>query len=41
MTHVSGQDTRHANAYVTKPLDLDELDAVIGKIYDFYGTLVT
>ena len=33
--------TRHANAYVTKPLDLDELDTVVAKIYDFYADLVT
>ncbi|HEX8343792.1 MAG TPA: response regulator [Actinoplanes sp.] len=38
---VTASYTRHANAYVTKPLDLDELDAVIAKIYDFYGHLVT
>ena len=33
--------TRHANAYVTKPLDLDEFDAAINKIYNFYGELTT
>ena len=32
---------RHANAYVTEPLDLDEFDAVVAKIYDFYGELNT
>ncbi len=31
----------HANAYVTKPLDLDELDRAVSLIYDFYGKLVT
>jgi CheY-like chemotaxis protein len=29
----------HANAYVTKPIDLADLDAAIAKIYDFYGKL--
>jgi len=29
----------HANAYVTKPIDLVDLDAAIAKIYDFYGEL--
>jgi two-component system response regulator len=29
----------HANAYVTKPIDLVDLDAAIAKIYDFYGVL--
>jgi CheY-like chemotaxis protein len=38
---VTASYIRHANAYVTKPLDLDELDTVIAKIYDFYGDLVT
>ena len=36
-----GGYVRHANAYVTKPLDLDEFDAVVAKIYDFYGELTT
>jgi CheY-like chemotaxis protein len=31
--------TAHANAYVTKPLDLDEFDAAVSEIYDFYGRL--
>lgn len=31
----------HANAYVTKPLDLDEFTGVVAKIHDFYGELVT
>lgn len=31
----------HVNAYVTKPLGLDELNTVISKIYDFYGELNT
>ena len=29
-----------ANAYVTKPMDLDEFDRVLAKIRDFYGHLV-
>ena len=33
--------TRHANAYVTKPLDLDAFDAAVNKIYEFYGELNT
>ncbi|MFC0531857.1 response regulator [Phytohabitans kaempferiae] len=28
-----------ANAYVTKPIDLADLEAAIAKIYDFYGEL--
>jgi CheY-like chemotaxis protein len=31
--------TAHANAHVTKPLDLDEFDAAVSEIYDFYGQL--
>jgi two-component system response regulator len=31
---------RHANAYVTKPLDLRELDRAVDRIYSFYGELV-
>jgi CheY-like chemotaxis protein len=27
----------HANAYVTKPLDLDDYERVIGEILQFYG----
>jgi CheY-like chemotaxis protein len=30
----------HANAYVTKPLDLDDYDRVIGEIRTFYGETV-
>ncbi len=30
---------RHANAYVTKPLDLQDLDRAIDRIYSFYGEL--
>lgn len=29
----------HANAYVTKPIDLVDLEAAIARIYDFYGEL--
>ncbi len=31
----------HANAYVTQPLDPDELDRTVSLIDDFYGRLVT
>ncbi|MEV4537888.1 response regulator [Asanoa sp. NPDC049518] len=27
----------HANAYVTKPIDLDEFDRVVAEIRDFFG----
>jgi two-component system response regulator len=30
---------RHANAYVTKPLDLDAFTAAVATIHDFYGNL--
>lgn len=30
---------RHANAYVTKPLDLQDLDQAIDRIHSFYGEL--
>jgi CheY-like chemotaxis protein len=33
--------TRHANAYVTKPLDLHQLDNAIDRIHTFYGELVS
>ncbi|MEV4511230.1 response regulator [Dactylosporangium sp. NPDC049525] len=35
----SAYDAR-ANAYVTKPIDLDDYDRVISKIHDFYGHAV-
>ncbi|GIE28682.1 two-component system response regulator [Actinoplanes italicus] len=31
----------HANAYVTKPLDLDDFDRVLTQIRGFYGRTVT
>jgi CheY-like chemotaxis protein len=31
----------HANAYVTKPIDLDAFQRVITDIHGFYGDLVT
>jgi len=31
----------HANAYVTKPIDLDEFDRVVAQIRNFYGQTVT
>jgi CheY-like chemotaxis protein len=35
---VTASYTAHANAYVTKPLDPDEFDAAIDKIYSFTGS---
>jgi CheY-like chemotaxis protein len=32
---------RNANAYVTKPLDLDQYEYVVAKIRDFFGHIVT
>jgi CheY-like chemotaxis protein len=37
---IAASYAKHANAYVTKPIDLADLDAAIAKIYDFYGELV-
>ena len=31
----------HANAYVTKPIDLDDFEHVLAEIRNFYGDLVT
>ncbi|WP_342752288.1 hypothetical protein [Actinokineospora auranticolor] len=31
----------YANAYVTKPTDLDEFMTIVGKIDEFFGTTVT
>jgi two-component system response regulator len=41
-TSAAAEDIRrsyetHANAYVTKPLDLDEFERVVGQIHDFYA----
>lgn len=33
--------TAHANAYVTKPLDLDAFEQVVAKIHLFYGEVIT
>jgi two-component system response regulator len=38
---ITASYSHHANAYVTKPLDLDDFDRVINRIYTFYGELVT
>jgi two-component system response regulator len=38
---IAASYTRHANAYVTKPLDLDAFTKTVDKIHDFYGDLVT
>ena len=37
---ITASYTAHANAYVTKPLDLDQLDHAVSQIYSFYGQLV-
>jgi CheY-like chemotaxis protein len=31
----------HANAYITKPIDLDQFDRVVAQIRNFYGHTVT
>jgi hypothetical protein len=31
--------SRHANAYVTKPLDLDDFTEAVDRIHDFHGGL--
>jgi CheY-like chemotaxis protein len=36
---VAASYSRHANAYVTKPLDLDDFNAAVDHIHDFYGRL--
>ncbi|MDG4751591.1 response regulator [Micromonospora sp. WMMD718] len=36
-TDVLASYTAHANAYVTKPIDLDDFERVVGQIYRFYG----
>jgi CheY-like chemotaxis protein len=36
---VTGSYSRHANAYVTKPLDLDEFNAAVDRVYEFYAGL--
>ncbi|WP_229403493.1 response regulator [Micromonospora okii] len=33
--------TAHANAYVTKPIDLDEFESVVQQIHRFFGRIVT
>jgi CheY-like chemotaxis protein len=30
----------HANAYVTKPIDLDRFGYVVGKVHEFYGEVI-
>jgi CheY-like chemotaxis protein len=37
---VTASYLRHANAYVTKPMDLDEFTAAVSTIHTFYGELV-
>jgi CheY-like chemotaxis protein len=36
---IAASYSRHANAYVTKPLDLDDFTAAVDCIHDFYGEL--
>jgi CheY-like chemotaxis protein len=36
---IAASYSRHANAYVTKPLDLDDFTAAVDGIHDFYGEL--
>lgn len=38
---IAGAYARHANAYITKPRDLDGYDAVIQQIHGFFLGLVT
>jgi CheY-like chemotaxis protein len=38
---ISSSYSAHANAYVTKPIDLDEFDRVLAEIRNFYGHTVT
>jgi CheY-like chemotaxis protein len=34
---IAASYSRHANAYVTKPLDLDALERAVDKVHAFYG----
>jgi CheY-like chemotaxis protein len=36
---IAASYSRHANAYVTKPLDLDDFTVAVDRIHDFYGGL--
>ncbi len=38
---ITASYTAHANAYVTKPLDLDALERAVSEIYAFYGEFVS
>ncbi len=38
---IVGSYGSHANAYVTKPIDLDAFQRVVTEIHGFYGDLVT
>ncbi|MEV8510197.1 response regulator [Actinoplanes sp. NPDC051475] len=38
---VSSSYGAHANAYITKPIDLDQFDRVVAQIRSFYGHTVT
>lgn len=38
---ITSSYTGHANAYVTKPIDLDDFDRVVAEIRNFYGHTVT
>jgi DNA-binding NarL/FixJ family response regulator len=37
---IASSYARHANTYVTKPLDLDAFTQAVDSIHDFYGELV-
>ena len=39
-TDIAASYTAHANAYVTKPVDLDDFDRVVSEIRNFYGRTV-
>ncbi|MFI7586028.1 response regulator [Spongisporangium articulatum] len=39
-TDIVGSYDRHANAYVTKPMTMEEFIAVVGEIDNFFGSIV-
>lgn len=41
LSDVAASYTAHANAYVTKPMDLDDYDRVVIEIRNFYGHTAT
>jgi CheY-like chemotaxis protein len=36
---ITASYSRHANAYITKPLDLDDFNAAVDRVYEFYADL--